>query len=224
MVPIPVDSDAIAVKFRTFCRQLVGTIASRVTGVKFDPVFNLSRVMRVMGTMNRKGQPVPGRPHRRAYFATEPVFARSLALHHMILATELETKALSDCEKGLPQAIKCDLSKIEKCCFIQYCRRRPEQLSEPLWWGLITNLARLEGGPSLIHEISHLDTYRYDYSNTQRVIRRVIDTGYKPVTCETLIGKTQTCPGQCRFQCSQVKQCPAKAPMYMAGLQTVYDM
>jgi len=221
IVPIPVDSDEVAVKFRNFCRQLVEKVAGRITGVKFDPVFNLSRVMRVMGTMNRKGPPAPGRPHRRAHFVTEPMFARSMALHHMILNTEVDESY--NTAGPLPKGLHCDLQKLENCQFIQWCRAYPEQVSEPAWWAMITNLAYLEGGIRLIHEISRLDRYRYDYANTQRVIQRVIDAGYKPMSCTTIISETVTCPGRGRFQCSRIKQCPAKAPMYMATLHTVYN-
>jgi len=220
IVPIPVDCDEIGVKFKCFCRQLAEKIARQVHGVKFDPVYNLSRVMRVMGTFNRKGQAIPGRPHRRAHFFTEPVFAMSMALHHMILNAEVEQPHSS--VKPLAKGIRCNLNKLENCQFIKWCREYPEQVSEPLWFGLITNLAHLEGGPELIHQISALDKCRYDYSNTQRVIKRVIDTEYKPVLCKTLVGEAMSCPGRGRFQCSRISQCPAKAPMYMATLRTIY--
>jgi len=220
IVPISVDSDEVAVKFRNFCRQLVEKIDHQVTGVKFDSVYNLSRVMRVMGTVNRKGQPVPGRPHRRAHFVTEPVLAKSMALHHMIRNTEVEQS--HNFGKPLPKGIRCDLSKLKNCQFVQWCRDYPNLVSEPLWFGLITNLAHLEGGPELIHEISALDKCRYDYSNTQRVIQRVINTEYRPVLCKTLVGEVMTCLGRGRFQCSRISRCPAKAPMYMATLRTIY--
>jgi hypothetical protein len=221
LVPIPVDSNEVALKFKHFCRQLAEKVAGRVTGVKFDPVFNLSRVMRVMGTTNRKGQPVSGRPHRRAHFVTEPVFARSMALYHMILNTDVNEPR--DTSRPLPMGLRCDLRKLENCQFIQWCRAYPEHVSEPLWWAMITNLAYLEGGIQRIHEISRLDRYRYDCANTQRVIQRVIDAGYKPVSCTTILSETMTCAGQGKFQCSRINRCPAKAPIYMATLHTVYN-
>ncbi|MFC1635715.1 hypothetical protein ACFL5Z_12815 [Planctomycetota bacterium] len=57
IVPVPVDSDEVAKKFRQFCHQLAQGIARQVDGVKIDPVYNLSRVMRLMGTVNHKGPP-----------------------------------------------------------------------------------------------------------------------------------------------------------------------
>lgn len=221
IVPILVDSNEIAVKFRNSCRQFVEKVTGRVPSIKFDPVFNTSRVMRVMGTTNCKGRPVPGRPYRMARFVTEPVCARSMALHHMILNTEVDEHC--NHSKPLPKAIRCDLRKLEDCEFIQWCRSYPEQVSEPLWWGLITNLVYLEGGVQLIHEISRLDRYRYDYADTQRVIQKVIDAGYKPMSCTTIHSETVTCPSRGNFQCSRINQCRARAPMYMATLHTVYQ-
>ena len=94
-------------------------------------------------------------------------------------------------------------------------------VSEPLWWALITNLAYLEGGIPLIHEISSLDTHRYDIRDTDRVIQRVKNSGYKPVLCKTIISKSMACAGKESFQCSILNQCPARLPMFMAALDTI---
>ena len=221
IVPIPVYSNEEAANFKQFCMQLAARIAAQVSGVKFDPVFNLSRVMRVMGTTNRKGQAVEGRPHRRAHFVTVPVFARSEALHHMILNTDVEPPHTSS--NSLSAAIRCDLHKLARCEFVKWCRQNPSAVSEPLWWALITNLAHLEGGTELIHEVSRLDTVRYDYADTQRKIQKAIDAGYRPVSCKTIVSQAMMRPGRGRFQCAKICCCKAKAPMYLATLHTVYQ-
>ena len=213
IVPIPVDSDGIPRQFRRFCHQLAGKIASQVHGVKIDPVYNAGRVMRLMGTINGKGQAVQGRPHRRAHFVTEPIAAKSMALHLLVLNTEVasyprKTTAISG-------VIKCDLSKIEKCEFIKWCRRCPMHLCEPQWFAMITNLAHLEGGPELVHEISQLDTVRYDYEQTQNLIKRVQNRGYSPTSCESL--------DELGFRCPKFGQCHARAPMYLTDLFTVWQ-
>ena len=56
IVSIPVDSDEIASKFKYFCFLLVEKIARQVSRIKIDPVYNLSRVMPLMGTLNSKGK------------------------------------------------------------------------------------------------------------------------------------------------------------------------
>jgi len=221
LVAIPVYSDEEAAKFKKFCTQLATEIAGQISGIKFDAVFNPGRVMRIMGTTNRKGQAVPGRPHRRAYFVTEPIFARSVALHHMILNTDVEPLRTSS--NLLTVAIRCDLHKLERCEFVRWCRQDPSAVSEPLWWALITNLAHLQGGTELIHEVSRLDTIRYNYADTQRKIQKAIDAGYRPVSCRTIVSEAMMRPGRGRFQCSRIGKCRARAPMYLASLRTVYQ-
>jgi hypothetical protein len=220
VAPISVGSDEMAGKFRRFCQELTERVG-RLAGVRIDPVYNLSRVMRVLGTLNGKGQPSPGRPHRRAHFVTEPVRPRSIDLHYLILNTEVDQMLTAG--PDVPGGLRCDLKKIESCEFIQYCRRRPLEVSEPQWFGLISNLAHLEGGAQCIHEISRLDACRYDYTDTQRVIERMLREGYKPVNCRTLVSPAVVRPGRGIFHCSRIGKCPARAPMYLATSHTVYS-
>ena len=213
ILPISVDDSDIPARFKHFCNQMAGRIASQISGVKIDTVYNLSRVMRLMGTVNRKGQATKERPHRRAHFATEPVPAKSVALHHMILNTEITSPAR---ENNTPSGtIKCDLGKIEKCEFIKWCRKSPMDVSEPQWFAMITNLAHLGGGPELIHEISRLDMFRYDYQQTQRLIERVQERGYSPTSCTTIRNNG--------FYCPKFGQCQVKAPMYLTHLFSIWN-
>jgi hypothetical protein len=212
IVPISVDDNHVAVKFRHFCRQLARRISCQVDGVKIDPIYNLSRVMRLMGTVNSKGQPSVERRHRRAHFVTEAVPARSMALHHMIRNTETPAPTVEKIDR--PQKTKCDLAKIESCEFIKWCRKHPTDVSEPQWFAMITNLAHLEGGPKLIHEISRLDMFRYDYQQTQRLIERVQGRGYSPANCKTIRNNG--------FYCEKFGRCQVRAPMYLTHLFSIW--
>ena len=58
LVPIAVDSRDVAIKFKYFCQQVAQRISHQLNRVKIDRVYNPSRVMRVMGTINGKGQAV----------------------------------------------------------------------------------------------------------------------------------------------------------------------
>jgi hypothetical protein len=211
MVPVPVDSDEVAEKFRHFCYQMSERIARKVSGTKIDSVYNLSRVMRLIGTVNGKGQPSKERPHRRAHFVTEPIPAKSMALHHMILNTEIADPVMTTTAR--PEKVGCDLTKIESCEFIKWCRKKPMDVTEPQWFAMITNLAHLEGGPKLIHEISRLDMFRYDYQQTQRLIERVQGRGYSPANCKTIRNNG--------FYCVKFGQCQVKAPMYLTRLFSI---
>ncbi len=212
IAPIPAEGNEEALKFKVFCSQLAQSMAGQAPGVRIDPVYNLSRVMRVMGTINRKGQPCVGRCHRVAHFVTDPIPVQSVALYHMILNTEVPNTQIG--ARTSAKAIKCNLDKIETCEFIKWCRQHPLRVSEPQWFALLTNLARLEGGPKLAHEISRLDMFRYDYQSTEALIQRIVRRGYAPTNCNTL--KTLG------FHCPRLGQCHARAPMYLADLFSIW--
>lgn len=220
VVPVSVGCDETAGKFRCFCQGLADSVAHRVAGVRIDSVYNLSRVMRLMGTVNQKGEPAPGRPYRRASFVTEPILDRSIALHHLILNTESSRPAAPGRE--LPTGLRCDMKKLHTCEFVQWCRRLPLEVSEPQWFALLTNLVRLEGGIQLAHEISALDRFRYDYAETQRVIERILGQAYMPVSCGTIMSPAMVRPGRDVFRCPRIESCPAKAPMYLTASYTVH--
>ena len=212
IVPLAVDSDEIPHQFKAFCQQRAGRVSQQVEEVKIDAAYNPSRVMRGMGTLNQKGSPLPGRPYRRAHFVTEPMPAASMALHDMIINTEVPIVKRSS--EILPSAIKCDLKKIEGCDFIKWCRKHALDVTEPQWFAMITNLARLEGGPALIHTISALDMFRYDHEQTQRLIQRVLAKRYSPTTCENLT--------RLGFHCRNLRRCSVNAPMYLTSLYIIY--
>jgi len=164
-----------------------------------------------MGTVNAKGQAVEGRPHRMARIVAEPMPVSSAALHHMILNTE--TAVSSEGATASSATFRCELAKIEACEFIKWCRRSPMNVSEPQWFAMITNLAHLEGGSRLIHEISRLDMFRYDYQQTHRLIERVQDRRYSPAKCTTIKGNG--------FCCTRLGQCQVTAPMYLTRLSSI---
>lgn len=211
--PIPISDNEVPHRFRHFCQELAKLISCKVPSVKIDPVYNLSRVMRLMGTMNRKGQPMQDRPHRQAFFATEPVFYKSMAAHYMILNTDVPYRHSN--KTDMPSFIKCNLDKIEECHFIKWCRQSPDKVTEPQWFAMIANMAKLEGGPKLIHEMSVLDKNRYSYDQTQRRIERVLNNGYSPTSCESI--------AYFGFKCPKLGQCLARAPMYMTTLFSIWN-
>jgi len=214
VIPISVDGPQVALQFKRLCEQIAAEVAGKVDGVRIDPIYNLSRVARVAGTWNLKGQPLPDRPHRRACFVMEPPLGRSLALHYML--RNIEVNQVEENHRGLPTGLKCDLARIEECEFIQWCRRHANEVSEPAWFALISNLAPLDAGFELIHAISALDGGRYDYADTQRLVERVLREGYKPASCKTIMSPGMVRLGREVFRCSRIGNCPARAPMYMA--------
>ncbi|MDK3224140.1 DNA primase, partial [Clostridium perfringens] len=80
-----------------------------------------------------------------------------------------------------------------KCDFIKHCKKNSKILSEPLWHGMITNLALFKGGTYRIHELSK--GYKtYSEKETEEKISNFLKSGAGPMTCETLRDRGYTCP------------------------------
>lgn len=95
-----------------------------------------------------------------------------------------------------------------KCDFIKHCKKNLKTLSEPLWHGMITNLALFKGGTYRIHELSN--GYKtYSEKETEEKIINFLKSGAGPMTCETLRDRGYTCP---RYG----KTCYGKSPAFLA--------
>ncbi|MGU8482306.1 phage/plasmid primase, P4 family [Clostridium perfringens] len=95
-----------------------------------------------------------------------------------------------------------------KCDFIRHCKKNSKTLSEPLWHGMITNLALFKGGAYRIHELSK-DYKTYSEKETEEKISNFLKSGAGPMTCETLRDRGYTCP---RYG----KTCYGKSPASLA--------
>ena len=95
-----------------------------------------------------------------------------------------------------------------KCDFIKHCKKNSKTLSEPLWHGMITNLALFKGGTYRIHELSK--GYKtYSEKETEEKINNFLKSGAGPMTCETLRDRGYTFPRYC-------KTCYGKSPASLA--------
>ncbi len=95
-----------------------------------------------------------------------------------------------------------------KCDFIKYCKANSKTLSEPLWHGMITNLAIFKGGKERIHELSR--KYKgYSESETNGKIMNFLKSGAGAMTCETLKDRGYHCA---RYG----KTCYGKSPASLA--------
>lgn len=76
-----------------------------------------------------------------------------------------------------------DIKRVRKRCkFMHYCRDNASTISEPLWYAMISNLARLEGGSEEIHRVSK-PYPKYSPDETDNKIDHALkNTG--PHTCE----------------------------------------
>ena len=85
---------------------------------------------------------------------------------------------------------------IMECNFIKWCRDKPSEVSEPLWFALISNLVCVRpGGYSLCHKLSKGHP-GYNRSETDRKVLHSID-GPGPHTCEYINSNGFNCRGAC---------------------------
>lgn len=172
----------------------------RARGLKLDNTSDLARVLRVPGTLNHKGdKPVPvkvvhARGNRR-YSVTD--------LEEAI--TELEAKVPAPSgprEKGREKPTEDEGPApdaeliLERCAFLKHCVDDAENLSEPEWYCMISNIARTENGREWCHKLS--EPYpRYSPEETDKKIEHALaDTG--PHTCEYIRENFGTWCQDCR--------------------------
>ncbi len=84
------------------------------------------------------------------------------------------------------------------CAFVNWCRENPAAVPEPLWYALISNVARLPGGRSLCHEISRGHP-KYEQGETDSKILQALDAS-GPHTCEWIRKNGYACGRDCRVK------------------------
>ncbi len=70
------------------------------------------------------------------------------------------------------------------CAFLRHCLIDARELSEPDWWAMVSNIARCQDGPKHVHELSS-PYVLYDYAETDRKIARALEGG-GPHLCATI--------------------------------------
>lgn len=85
---------------------------------------------------------------------------------------------------------------LDNCDFIEYCRQNAENLPEPLWRAMLSNLIRLEGGEKAAHELSK--SYPgYSFMETQQKMELIKVSECGPIRCDTIREYGFNCPKHC---------------------------
>lgn len=156
-------------------------ILAGAKGWHIDNTSDLSRLLRVPGTFNRKGDPLPvtvmPQPVIRRYDPEE--FSVHLTAQQ---ATAAHPPVDSESKSKVEVAPQADLI-LAGCEFLQHCRDDAAQLPEPHWYAMISNLAPTDGGAGLVHELSK-PYPAYTEHETNEKIRHALEIG--PHTCESI--------------------------------------
>ncbi len=180
--------------------------------VAIDSTFDAPRVWKVYGTLSKKGENTEARPWRRARIdALRPGPSQAFLEYIMHLQVAAAAQPLRKAPAGTtvtePAANQPGLQQtLEQCLFMQHAADHAASLSEPLWYAMVTNLVRFEGGPEAIHKLS--EPYpSYSRRETETKIRHAQENTAAPHTCQWL--------GDNGFPCPEMGRCPARSP---AGL------
>ena len=96
------------------------------------------------------------------------------------------------------------IEKLLECDFIRWCRDNQADVSEPLWFAMLSNVARLSpGGYDLCHEFSR-NHPKYSYQEAEEKIRHALNDT-KPHTCQYI--------KENGFNCG--KDCGVKSPIVL---------
>ena len=159
--------------------KLIAAAAQR--GWKLDSTYDLARVLRPAGTVNRKrpDMPVPVRILRdgpQRYSVEELEY---------FLPAEHETfrsKPRGDVAEHAPIALWSHV--IGKCGYLRHCVKDAATLTEPEWHAAMTVVARCRGGDEIAHTISQ-DYPAYDQKETDKKFAYSLRAD-APLRCETI--------------------------------------
>lgn len=132
-------------------------------GWKFDKTHDLCRILRLPGTQNYKFDPVPVKTIHKSDLRYNPDDFDSFLPD----STDAE---ITTTIKKLFESRPTDGSAahvIEKCIFIQHCRDHAENLPEPYWYAMLTNISRCNDGLEACHELSKKYS-KYSISETSK--------------------------------------------------------
>ncbi len=142
-----------------------------------------AHILRIPGTTNWK-YPAPVKLYRLDEFHYE--------LENFAALPEAPNRIISYSNDGIDG----QLEKILQCEFVRWCQKSPADVSEPLWFALLSNLSCVRpGGYTLCHEISN-GYPKYNQEETDKKIFQVMD-GPGPHTCDHINSKSFKCKKRC---------------------------
>jgi hypothetical protein len=105
------------------------------------------------------------------------------------------------------------LEKVLACKFIRYAASHAQDLPEPLWWSLLTNLLPFKGGRKKAHELSRpyaKGRNHYSFEETERKLEHILSSSPGPHTCLKIV--------EYGYPCTFLGTCPVEAPAGLAWM------
>lgn len=152
---------------------------------KGDPsVWSPARLMRFPGTENRKDN----KPTRLSRVLQSSITRTPFTLEQASKLVQLgERDQISETvlkDFNTPDT-KTILDPNEGCKFLSWCQTKPEQVSEPEWYAMLSVTARLPEGRKLSHKMSE-DHPGYSFEETELKIDQALSPSSGPRTCKNV--------------------------------------
>lgn len=173
--------DQARVQYGVILQRIATKLAEKGLKGKPDPsVWSSGRLMRLPNTENRKPEKTP----RQATILNGTMVARDFDLFTISGVTELpQHEYVSDIVlKNYP--IPDTKAVCEGCKFLQWCKDKPNEVSEPQWYAMVSITSRLDDGRELTHAYSegHKDYNHYETEN--KIDQALAASG--PRTCKNI--------------------------------------
>lgn len=159
---------------QTHCDEIESILKGIAFKLLSDPnVAEIARILRVPGSFNHKC--IPPKEVK--------VIQASDKTYNLEAFTAFKTQQ-SPIPKVTAQQKETIESLCSRCGFIKYAVENAATLPEPLWYPMISNVARLVGGPSLCHDISK----GYPKYNRREVDQKILHAmnASGPFACQTI--------------------------------------
>ena len=151
-------------------------------------VCDASHILRIPGTLNHKYNPA------RTVAVKENTGARYNLEEFDFLPEAPEDQDNENRGQDL------DIEKLFECSFIKWCSDMPGEVSEPLWYAMVSNVARVSpGGPGLVHELSRRYPGYSKKETDQKILHALNSAG--PHTCKYIKENGYNCGRDCGVKC-----------------------
>jgi putative DNA primase/helicase len=167
-------------------------------GWKVDSTHDLSRVLRLPGTVNFKAEPVPVTMIHAGPDRYNPDdFEQFLPDAPTAATTERRASRFERRPTDGPAA-----HMLANCIFMQHVQLNAKSITYQEWLAALTNLVRASDGIQAAHYVSGLDTARYNQRDTEKKIDECL-AAMHPQTCQYIqrdLGFTACPAGGCGTQ------------------------
>lgn len=180
--------DEQKINYHIHCLNINELLEKEGLSGKLDPqVFAPNRMFRLPGSISIK----PGRKPKEVKFlqgAVEPLdwdIQKATGLPNLMP----EKDFMSDKELSY---IKVDSPEVEAgCAFLQFAKAEPNAINEPMWYGVLSIVGRLENGTEKAHEYSR-GHHAYSPTKTERKLAQSIASS-GPRTCDNIDSLWRNC-------------------------------